>query len=597
MCGIAGIILKNFDEINKSDLQFMTDKIAHRGPDGEGHYLYENLGLGHRRLAILDLSENGHQPMIDRNIILTYNGEVYNYLEIKEELKELGHKFKTDSDTEVIINAYKEWSTDCVLKFNGMWAFALFDKTKKELFVSRDRFGIKPFYYINNDKGFYFGSEIKQLIKFLPEIKVNREVLFDFLYFSYQHHNTETFFKGIVSMPAGHNLIYNLNENKFIITQYYDLLKPKMIDTDINSCIELYKKEFNSAINLRLRSDVKVGTCLSGGLDSSYVAKVASEKYKGKLTAITGQSIDKKNDETKYARIVAEKYGLEMRVIAPNKKDFFNVLDDVIYIQEEPFGSPSIIMQYFVMKKAKEKGCIVMLDGQGGDETMLGYERYYVPFLKSIKNPFKRIKLFKQLSNNSKLSLKELFSYYVYFSMPFIRNHILKNRGNYILKENKKYFNFSISSNFNRESKNLFHLQKNEITKIQLQKLLKFEDRNSMAHSIEARIPFIDYKLLELALSIPAEFKIKDGWSKYILRRCFGENAPKEIVWRKNKFGFEAPSDKWMENKEFFIDEIKSSTFLSQIIDKEKINKDFDNHTIWKLYNISKWAVKFNVKF
>lgn len=597
MCGIAGIILKDFAGINKSDLQSMTDKIIHRGPDGEGHYINSNIGLGHRRLAILDLSEAGHQPMIDEEFVLTYNGEIYNYLEIKEELKKLGHIFKTDSDTEVIIYAYKEWSTDCVLKFNGMWAFALYDKTKKELFVSRDRFGIKPFYYINNEKGFYFGSEIKQLIHFLPEIKVNREILFDFLYFSYQHHTNETFFKGIVSMPAGHNLIYNLDYNKFTISQYYNLAKPKIIDADIDKCIELYKKEFNSAINLRLRSDVKVGTCLSGGLDSSYVAKVASEKYKGKFTAITGQSIDTKNDETKYARIVAEKHGLEMSVTAPTKKDFFRVLDDVIYFQEEPFGTPSIVMQYFVMKKAKEKGCIVMLDGQGGDETLLGYERYFVPFLKTIKPPFERIKIFKQLSNNSKLSMKELFSYYVYFSIPFMRNYVLKYKGKYILKKNKKYFNFSISSNFIRASKNLFDLQKHEITKIQLQKLLKFEDRNSMAHSVEARVPFIDYKLLELALSIPINYKIKDGWSKYILRRCFGQNEPKEIVWRKNKFGFEAPTDIWMENKEFFIDEIKSSTFLSKIIDKGKVNKEFDNHTLWKLYSVSKWSKKFNVKF
>ena len=239
MCGIAGIILKDFAGINKSDLQSMTDKIIHRGPDGEGHYINSNIGLGHRRLAILDLSEAGHQPMIDEEFVLTYNGEIYNYLEIKEELKKLGHIFKTDSDTEVIIYAYKEWSTDCVLKFNGMWAFALYDKTKKELFVSRDRFGIKPFYYLNHEKGFYFGSEIKQLIHFLPEIKVNRRVLFDFLYFSYQHHTNETFFKGIVSMPAGHNLIYNLNNNTFTITQYYDLVKPKIIDASFS-----FKKGF-----------------------------------------------------------------------------------------------------------------------------------------------------------------------------------------------------------------------------------------------------------------------------------------------------------------------------------------------------------------
>ncbi|WP_304141527.1 asparagine synthase (glutamine-hydrolyzing) [Mesoflavibacter zeaxanthinifaciens] len=599
MCGIAGIINKNASFVNSKDIKKMTDIISHRGPDGEGHFVYKNIALGHRRLAILDLSPSGHQPMVNDDYVLVFNGEIYNYIEIKEKLKNIGYVFNTNSDTEVALKAFQEWGDKCVEEFNGMWSFAIYDKKHNKTFISRDRFGIKPFYYFNDDKTFYFGSEIKQILTFVENPKVNRQVLYDFLYLSYQHYDENTFFENIKSLRAGHNLYYNHETNKIEIKKYYTLKKEDNTYNSLEESVESYKTKFNNSINLRLRSDVKVGTCLSGGLDSSYVAKTASEKYinEDKFTAITAKSIDAKNDESHYAKIVADVYNLNWKITEPSNTDFFNALDDIIYNQEEPFGSPSIIMQYFVMKKAKEEGCIVMLDGQGGDETLLGYERYYIPYLNSIKNPIKRISEFRKLSKNSKLSLKQLLSYYLYFGIPKLREYFLIKKNNYILDKNKKYFNKKLVSEFKKSSKDLFALQEKELLELQLEKLLKFEDRNSMAHSIEARVPFLDYKLVECALAIPAKFKIKDGWSKYILRKSYGENAPKEIVWRKNKFGFEAPSKKWMSDKSLFFKTIKQSEFLNHVIKKDSALDDLEENTLWKLFNIAKWAEKFNVSY
>ena len=599
MCGIAGIINKNLSFVKEEDIKKMTDVISHRGPDGEGHFVYKNIAFGHRRLAVLDLSEFGHQPMVNDDYALVFNGEIYNYIEIKEKLIKLGYIFNTNSDTEVVIKAFKEWGDKCVEEFNGMWSFAIYDKTKNTTFISRDRFGIKPFYYFNNNKSFYFGSEIKQILTFMENPKVDKQVLYDFLYLGYQHYDKNTFFEDIKNLRPGHNLYYDHDTNNIEIKKYYNLKKEDKIYNTLEESVEAYKTKFNDSINFRLRSDVKVGTCLSGGLDSSYVAKIASEKYKNedKFTAITAKSIDVRNDESHYAKIVADIYNLNWKITEPSKADFFNAIDDIIYNQEEPFGSPSIIMQYFVMKKAKEEGCIVMLDGQGGDETLLGYERYYIPYLNSIKNPIKRISEFRKLSKNSKLSLKQLLSYYLYFGIPKLREYYLIKRNNYILDKNKIYFNKRLVSEFTKSSKDLFSLQEKELLELQLEKLLKFEDRNSMAHSIEARVPFLDYRLVECALAIPAKFKIKDGWSKYILRKCYGEDAPKEIVWRKNKFGFEAPSKKWMSDKSFFLKTINDSEFLKQVIKKDSALDNLEENTLWKLFNIAKWAEKFNVSY
>ncbi|MEW4922382.1 asparagine synthase (glutamine-hydrolyzing) [Algibacter sp. 2305UL17-15] len=602
MCGISGIINKSKNKVSESDLKSMNDLIIHRGPDAEGYYYNERIGFGHRRLSILDLSKLGDQPMEYSDLTITYNGEVYNYIEIREELREKGYVFKSETDTEVILAAYQEWGENCVQYFNGMWAFAIHDRKKNIVFLSRDRFGIKPLYYHNNQKAFYFGSEIKQLLYFNPNPKVNKQILFDYIYLTYHHHTNHTFFQDIESLEPSHNLICNLEDSTIIIKRYYHLetnLLYKRIKFD--QALSEYKTLIKRSIDLRLRSDVKVGTCLSGGMDSSFIAASASPIYKEKcnerFTAITAKSIEKKTDESGFAQMVVERHDLDWNITQPNKEDFFNFVEDVIKIQEEPFGSPSIIMQYFVMKKAKEAKCIVLLDGQGGDETLLGYDRYYATYINEQQGFINKVRALWSVSRNSKLSLKDVLLYNLYFNNVLIRKYRQLKRHNYIKPAYKKYFNNVFLKKLSNYNSSVSKLQHSEITKIQLQKLLKYEDRNSMSQSIETRVPFIDHNVVELAISIPFEFKMVDGWSKYILRKASEDILPEKIVWRKNKFGFEAPQDKWLSDKEYFLKIIKESQFLASFIDFEKITKKVDNNTLWKLFNIAVWADKFKVSF
>ena len=600
MCGIAGIVDKIDKKVNYDDLRRMTDLISHRGPDGEGHYINHNVGLGHRRLAIIDLTNAGNQPMRDKDNIIVFNGEIYNYVEIRKELESKGYGFKTKTDTEVILKAYECWGKDCVKRFNGMWAFAIFDKSKDEIFISRVRFGIKPFYYAKIESRFLFGSEIKQILEFKTYRKVNRKALYDFLFLSYLHHTEDTFFDGVKSLLPGHSIIFNTKTTNYKIEKYYELQRIKINDKQkISDSVKMYKEGFYNSIKFRLRSDVKVGSCLSGGLDSSYVAMVASENYKSKekFTAITAKSIDPSNDESGFAKKVAHYCNLNWMITEPSSDDFYGSIDKIVYSQEEPFASPSMFMQYYVMKKAKEEGCIVMLDGQGGDETLLGYERYFIAYLKSIYNPFKFVSELFKLSNNSRLSTLKLLQYYLYFGFSKIRIKRILSKSDFILEQNHKYFNKDLAKEFQKASVDIFQLQKKEICELQLPKLLKFEDRSSMAHSIEARVPFVDHKLVEMAVSLPTGHKINKGWSKYVLRKSYQRKGLEEISWRKNKFGFEAPTKKWMDNKEFFIADIKESSFLDNILKKDYSYEKLDHNTLWKLYNVAKWAQTFNVQY
>ncbi|MBT8185750.1 MAG: asparagine synthase C-terminal domain-containing protein, partial [Eudoraea sp.] len=417
---------------------------------------------------------------------------------------------------------------------------------------------------------------------------------------SYQHHNEATFLEGVQSLAPGHNMILDTDTGISRTERFYELKKMEFpSEIELEEAVFRYKKAFKRAISFRLRSDVKVGTCLSGGLDSSYVAKVASENYANKeaFTAITAKSLDASNDESHYAKQVVDAYCLNGKVVQPTEADFYNMMDDIIYIQEEPFATPSIFMQYFVMKMAGTEGCIVMLDGQGGDETLLGYERYFVPYLKSIKNPFTFVKQFFKLADNSRLSAKRLFLYYLYFGFGRIREKKVLHKNRHILKENQQYLDRDLSRAFERASGDLFQLQKKELCELQLPKLLKFEDRSSMAHSIEARVPFVDHELVELAVSLPQQHKIYNGWSKYVLRKSFGKNAPQNIVWRKDKFGFEAPTKKWMQDKAYFIDAIKGSGFMDHVVDKSCNFEKLEENALWKLYNVAKWAEMFNVTY
>lgn len=603
MCGISGIVNKVHGGVDERALKVMNDSVSHRGPDGHGIYINDNVGLAHRRLSILDLSEQGAQPMKHTDdLVITYNGEVYNYIEIRETLRAKGHVFKTGSDTEVILAAYKEWGDQCVHEFNGMWAFAIHDVKKNRLFISRDRFGVKPLYYCEHDNQFLFGSEIRQLLTQVKERKVNKQILFDFLYLGYQHHSTDTFFENIVSLAPGHNIIIDLTTGVVEISKWYTLKsKEEYKNLSFEEAQKIFETTINESIRLRLRSDVKVGTCLSGGLDSSYIAAVASELYQAaagqKFTAITAKSIEKETDESDFAKKVVENSNLDWKVTQPEVTDFLKVAEEVIEVQEEPFGSPSIIMQYFVMKKSKEEGCTVLLDGQGGDESLLGYDRYYAAYILQQKGILKKIKSFFDIASNSKLSLIDLFLYTIYFSNAKVRAIWQLRRNRFVKKEFKSYLNKNLLNKISKVSRNISDLQHFEITEVQLQKLLKFEDRNSMHFSIETRVPFVDYRVVELSISLPFSYKMFEGWSKYILRKTAEKKLPNEIVWRKNKFGFEAPVKTWLADKSKLLEEIRSSEFLSHCLNKEELKESIDDTSLWKLYNVAVWSRKFNVRF
>ncbi len=605
MCGISGIVDKKNGKISKKEIKKINDLIKHRGPDDEGFFFKNNFAIAHRRLSILDLSNDGHQPMhYLEKFVITYNGEIYNYIELKEQLKKNNYKFKSNTDTEVILASYDMWGENCVNKFNGMWAFTIYDKEKDILFCSRDRFGIKPFYYTETDQKFIFGSEIKQLVKFHDNLKFNKNILIDYVVTKIEDHTNETFFEKIFKLEQSHNLVYDLKKNTFKIKKYYSI-NFKQNSENLLKSIQNYKKELSRAINFRLRSDVKVGTCLSGGLDSSSIAAIAAKQYNLKsnhnFTAIHAKSSEINTDESEFAKLVAKFNKLDLTIIEPTKSDFKENIDEVVYTQEEPFGDPSIFMQYFVMKKAKELGCTVMLDGQGGDETLLGYQKYYPSIYIEVFRKFGFLKALKEVKNSNKnnQNMSPLWICKYIIGSLFASLRKLENKSHTkFLKPYENKFNF-----FNKLAKyylNIKKLQEYEIKCTNLPILLRYEDKNSMRHSIEARLPFLDYITLEYALNLNVLYKIKNGWSKYILRRCVETYLPNKVVWRKNKIGFNAPDNTWINEIDKYIKpQIKKSKILAEICYLDKLLDQIDKSDVklkWRIYNIAIWEKVYNVQ-
>ena len=596
MCGFSFIIKINNSYPLEKNLKKMNSKIFHRGPDSHDYFIENNVGMGHRRLSIIDLSSNANQPMDYLGLYkIVYNGEIYNYLEIKRQLIELGYDFKTKSDTEVILVAYHKWGEKCVKRFNGMWSFVIYDRSKKIVFASRDRFGIKPFYYYENKDGLFFSSEIKQILVLENKWMAEMSTVLDYLVLDKSEHSEKTFFKNIFKLNPGHNLIFDLKKRKKNIYKYYELkVKKKYSKLDLRQTNLFLDTLLKQSIDYRLRSDVKVGSCLSGGIDSSIICSIASEKYtsKNKFTALTAQSGSKTNDETEYAKMVVEKLDLDWYKILLDEKEFLISLDDVINTQEEPFRSPSVILQYFLMKIAKKTNCKVLLDGQGGDETFLGYERYYISYLNSLSF-FDKLIACKDIITNSKLNFFSLTTYFFYFNFSFLRKYFLKRRFRFLRNNMMNKINWNLISEFNLNFKETSEVQISEITKFNIPELLRYEDKNSMAHSIETRVPFLDHNLIEFAVSIPDKFKIRDGWTKFLLRNKLQKKVNNEISWRKNKIGFEPPMEKWMKNTSLFHETIHSSPFLKKIIKKNELISD--KNILWKLYNLSVWSKKFKI--
>ena len=584
MCGICGVIGENIKQQKATEL---LNTIAYRGPDDEGYYCEEKIFLGHRRLAILDTTKLGHQPMQYKDYIIVFNGEIYNYIELREELKKIGHEFNTETDTEVILHAYAEWKEDIFEKLRGMWGLAIYDKKEQTVILSRDRFGIKPLYYYFDQSVLIFSSDIRTILKYGISPKANTKVILKYLAVGIDNNGKDTFFKNIRQVPASYNIKYKIKNKDLLLYKYYDL--NKVSKKTINR-LE-YEKELILTIKQHLRSDVKIGTCLSGGLDSSTLTSIVQkELVSSNLLSFTAKSEDINNDEVDFAKIVAKENKLDWKIVYPQFIDFKKYHLEMLKNQVEPVGSPSIFMQFWVMKFAKENGVKVLLDGQGGDETLLGYERYYISYLiEFLKNGNLRefLKNYFLISRNSKLNIFSLFKYLVYFSIDFFRKIILYKRLSFIKKDYLIEL-FENDNDYLKQKIDLRSLQVSELMENQLPHLLRYEDRNSMYFGIEARVPFVDHVLVEKALNLDVKDKIFGGYTKYCLRIIAEKYLPKSIAWRKNKAGFEAPEKIWLTD---FCAEMQNcvndSKIIKSLTKKVPNLKNLNFRLRWRLYNIA----------
>jgi asparagine synthase (glutamine-hydrolysing) len=602
MCGIAGIITKDTSELTINRLKKMTDIIAHRGPDGDGQWISADgqVGLGHRRLSIIDLSHEADQPMhyLGRYSIV-FNGEIYNYIELKEILIKQGYVFKTQSDTEVLMALYDRDKENCLQLLDGMFSFVLYDAQENNVFCARDRFGEKPFFY-SYEKGqyFLFGSEMKCLWAGGIAKEVNNKMLFNYLSFGYIENPqdlSETFYSNCTRLEHSHYIKISLDTLEINIQKYYDIDWKNINDSiSVEQAKTTFHELFYTSIKRRLRSDVSVGSSLSGGLDSSLVVCVIDELKKGtnqKQNTFSAVFPGFKKDERKFMDYVIAKTNVEPHFVTPNDEGLIHDIEKLSWHQEEPYASASIYAQFCVMKTAKENNVTVLLDGQGADEILAGYHGYYTPFFNELKKS-NRSEYSKQHASYLKLhanntingiTKKTLGDRVRDISPSLVKpiktlKNTLENIKNPVF--NKDFYNEykneifeTAGSNFSTLNESLY----SSTMKNGIQQLLRYADRNSMAHSREVRLPFLSHELVEFLFTLPATYKINEGWTKWIMRETF-DILPKEIGWRTDKIGYEPPQKNWMESeimKNKFIHSkellIKNNYFNKSILD-EKVN-------------------------
>ena len=620
MCGINGFNWKD-EEL----CRVMADALKHRGPDDEGFYFDSDVSLGHRRLNIIDL-KSGHQPIHneDISIWIIFNGEIYNHKNIRTEL-ESKHKFYTNSDTEMIIHAYEEYGFDCVKKFNGMWAFCIYDKNKNLMFLSRDRFGIKPLYYFFDSKNFIFASEIKGLLTHVkPE--ENDGIIYDFLVNNKDQHKEDTFFKCIKSVMPSTNLIFDLKTKEIKKEKYWDI---KSINRKTESSLEedeeyakIFSELFKNTVKMRLMSEVPIGTCISGGLDSSSIVCIlnkllleGNEKIKEnigeKQKTFSAVYEYKKVDEREYIEEVIKNTNLEKHYVFPSGKELFKEMEKLVYYQEEPFFSTSIYAQWNVMRLASKK-VKVLLDGQGSDELLAGYlnpELYPRTSIEEILKQRKFLTFFKERLMKPKVLFKDINAILDAFALYFMKQNVftIEELLNQIFLgefENKK--RTSKEANDSKEIKDIADWSYDLLMNGGIQTLLKYEDRNSMAFSIEARVPFLDYMLVEYIFSIPISQRIKNGWTKYILRNAMKDILPEKVRKRRSKLGFPTPQETWFKkNKDkileiFNSESLKERKYFNQKAIIKSFNefcngKKYDSNMFWKIINLEIWFRVFIV--
>ncbi len=663
MCGIAAI----FSRRGKKDLSAivpMTTVIKHRGPDDEGFALFTNpaiapqlfggpdtpekvyssplsycpkkrtvpspmegiAAISNRRLAIVDLSAAGHQPMCsdDGLLWLAYNGEIYNHLEIRDELEHLGYTFQSHSDTETILSAYREWGVRCLSRFNGMFSFVLIDQRKEKVLVARDRFGVKPLYYWKSPDGLLaFASEIKQFTT-LPgwNAQLNPQRAYDFLNWGVFDHTHETLFSGVEQLRGGEYFEFPLHQDDDATDvlyphRWYSLTPPPFEGTQEEAATE-FRSLLEDAVRLRLRADVDVGSCLSGGLDSSSIVCLANDLLREKEASNRQKTFSacSKNplfDERHFIDMVVTKTNVDAHYTYPSLDSLFEELGAIIWHQDEPFSSTSIFAQWEVFKLANRGKVKVMLDGQGADEQLAGYHGFFGNYFYDLFRTLQWTKLCSEMHVAKKMHphLRPLFLLTNKLVPDAIRQPLRKAFGK--SSTNPKWIDsthlkFQDHNPFcHTKADTLLAQSRQQLFHSNLPMLLHYEDRDSMAHSIESRTPFLDYRVVEFSLSLPAHYKIASGWTKRVMREGMQDTLPDAIRLRTDKMAFVTPEEEWMRQHapEKFREALKESiahskgilnahaaTYLEEMI----AGKRAFNFLPWRMICFGKWMKDFEVK-
>jgi asparagine synthase (glutamine-hydrolysing) len=619
MCGIIGVVAGPRGPIS---LEPALAVLLHRGPDDSGVWRSGSVILGHTRLAIQDLSGAAHQPMqsADGRYVLTFNGEIYNFVELRQELEARGHRISSAGDSEVMLHAYEEWGADCVQRFNGMWAFAIWDERKGELFCSRDRFGVKPFYYAFTRHGFAFSSEIKALLAIDDRLRVpDLDTVYRFLSAGVLDEDDKTFFRAVMQLPAAHSMVLKV-DGSYSIRKYYDV-DHAVLATHVHppDGVSVFRDLLADSVRIRLRSDVPVGTCLSGGLDSSCIVGLADGLMSRRVSTFTSIYPGTDSDESAFARAAVERYGADAHWIEPKPEDFFAVLPHIVWHQDEPTSAPGLYSQWHVMKLARGK-VKVLLDGQGGDELLAGYLGFYAPYTASLlkdalkgsigaarrlwqEYPEIRRQLGRDPLRGAAVSRAPEWGRRLYRTLRRLEREESALIAPHLAAEHADRVRPPEKPARLRDALNSTLLD--SLTRGSLPALLHYEDRNSMAFSIEARTPYLDYRLVEHSLAVPYWAKIRGWETKVVMRRAMADLLPPAILRRRDKMGYPTPLATWLRTglmrpaRELLLSDRATSRGLTRV---ESVRRLMDDHErgqadhhweLWRLLTLEVWFRTF----
>jgi asparagine synthase (glutamine-hydrolysing) len=576
MCGIAGLVYEGGPrEAAMSAVRRMIALQRHRGPDGEGFYDTAGASVGHCRLAIIDLTNAGHQPMSDPEgrYWITFNGEIYNYLELAEELRGVGYHFQGQSDTEVLLAAYRHWGKACLERLRGMFAFAIWDKKERRLFAARDRLGIKPFHYwIDGNRRLAFASELKALLEFLPQRQAHLRLAREFLAWNVLDQElAETMVTGIKRLSPAHAMTWRPGEGA-TLWRYWSLNVSEELEATPKQRAELieeFRRRFEEVISLHLRSDVPVGTCLSGGLDSSAIVCVVSAELRKRdrwqeswQHTFSACFEDPRLDERPYIEAVADATGCRTHFVFPSGERMSEDLEKWLWHQEEPVGGSGAYAQYCVARLAREQGIKVLLDGQGADEQLAGYRKFILVYLRQLV----KARRYPQ-------AVREAVAF---FSSPeVLRTCRLVDGRRYLFSSAPEVAQlWSSDSRPDRPAglglgDSLGRRLEADLTRFSLPLLLRYEDRNTMAFGIESRVPFVDHVFVEWLATLPADMRVADGWTKRILRDALAGLLPERVRKRKSKLGFLTPEPSWLAGplSGWLRDTLSAPRHLHEVVD------------------------------